>query len=290
MISAKYVSFDYKAVVVDADNKGANGDIKLINAVKDMNLDVQAGEFVAILGRNGSGKSTFAKLTNALLTPSSGELVVNGFNTCVEANVWNIRQNAGMVFQNPDNQIIATIVEDDIAFGPENLGVPTEEIRKRVDNALSLVNMSEYALHSPHFLSGGQKQRVCIAGALAMHPNLLILDEPTAMLDPIGRKEVLAAVSGLNKNSGITVLLITHYMEEAVLADKVFVMDEGAVVMQGTPREVFSHPQKLRALGLDVPQVTEIAERLAAHGVPIKTDIITINEMVEELCRLKNSK
>jgi energy-coupling factor transport system ATP-binding protein len=254
--------------------------------VRELSLDVREGEFVAVLGRNGSGKSTFAKMVNALLAPTSGELQVMSYKTSDEENIWNIRQTAGMVFQNPDNQIIATIVEEDVAFGPENLGVPTEEIRARVDEALATVGMTDYAGHSPHFLSGGQKQRVCIAGVLAMKPRVIILDEPTAMLDPIGRREVLAALGRLNKQEGMTVLLITHYMEEAVLADRVVVMDSGAAVLSGTPREVFSRPEFLRGLGLDVPQVTEIGARLGERGVPVKPGILTIDEMADELCRL----
>ena len=282
IISADKLCFSYKIAAEQND-----GESVLIRAVKDLSLEIKTGEFIAVLGQNGSGKSTFAKLINALLVPESGSLLVGGMPTTDEEGVWEIRQMAGMVFQNPDNQIIATIVEEDVAFGPENLGVSAEEIRRRVDWALETVGMSEYAGHSPHFLSGGQKQRVCIAGVLAMKPKVIVLDEPTAMLDPIGRKEVLAALSKLNKEEGMTVVLITHYMEEAVTADKVVVMSEGDVVMEGTPKEVFSRPELLQSLRLDVPQVTEIGRKLRDRGLPLKEGILTIDEMVDELCRLR---
>ncbi|MCL2702244.1 MAG: energy-coupling factor transporter ATPase [Defluviitaleaceae bacterium] len=284
IIEADKVCFSYRIAGADGAEE------TLAPAVRELSLDIGEGEFVAVLGRNGSGKSTFAKLINALLTPSAGQLNVSGYSTAGEEHIWNIRQTAGMVFQNPDNQIVATIVEEDVAFGPENLGVPTAEIRARVDEALATVGMGDYALHSPHFLSGGQKQRVCIAGVLAMKPRIIILDEPTAMLDPIGRREVLAAVSRLNRQEGMTVLLITHYMEEAVMADRVVVMDKGAAVLQGTPGEVFLHGPLLRELGLNLPQITEIGARLAECGLPVKPGILTINEMADELCSILNSK
>ena len=246
---------------------------------------MKKGDFVAILGHNGSGKSTLAKHINALLLPSEGEVWVAGMNTKEEAHVWDIRQSAGMVFQNPDNQIIGTVVEEDVGFGPENMGVPTEEIWERVEEALRAVGMYKYRKHSPNRLSGGQKQRVAIAGIVAMHPQCIVLDEPTAMLDPNGRKEVIRAVRALNMVENITVLLITHYMEEVVHADKVIVMDEGKVVMQGTPKEIFSHVEELQALRLDVPQVKLLAHELKKKGIPLSDGILTIEELVNELCQ-----
>lgn len=259
----------------------------LTTALDGVDISIEKGEFIAVLGHNGSGKSTLAKHLNVLLLPTNGTIWINGNNTKDEENLWDIRQSAGMVFQNPDNQIIATIVEEDVAFGPENLGVPTEEIIKRVDNALENVAMTEHRDKSPDFLSGGQKQRVAIAGVLAMKPDCIILDEPTAMLDPIGRKEVINSVIKLNKEENITIILITHFMDEAVLADKVFVMEEGKVVIEGTPKEVFSDLEKLKSLRLDVPQVTELADRLQKDGIPLPNGILTIKEMVDELCQLK---
>ena len=252
-----------------------------------VSIEINKGEFVAILGRNGSGKSTFAKHLNALLIPDSGTVYINGMDTKDENNLWNIRQTAGMVFQNPDNQIVATIVEEDVAFGPENLGVPPTQIRKRVDEALITVDMFEYRKHSPHLLSGGQKQRIAIAGILAMKPECIILDEPTAMLDPSGRKEVMDTIKKLNKEEKITIVLITHYMEEAVNADRIYVMEDGEIVINGTPKEVFSKVDQVKSLGLDVPQITELAQLLIAEGVDIPPDILTVEEMVVELCRLK---
>ena len=240
---------------------------------------------MAILGHNGSGKSTLAKHINALLLPSEGEIWVAGMNTKEEDHVWDIRQSAGMVFQNPDNQIIGTVVEEDVGFGPENMGIPTEEIWTRVEEALKAVGMYKYRKHSPNRLSGGQKQRVAIAGIVAMHPQCIVLDEPTAMLDPNGRKEVIRAVRALNMVEDITVLLITHYMEEVVHADKVIVMDEGKVVMQGTPKEIFSRVEELKALRLDVPQVTLLAHELKKKGLPLSDGILTIEELVNELCQ-----
>lgn len=256
-------------------------------ALKGINIEAKEGEFIAILGHNGSGKSTFAKHLNALLLPYEGTVYINGMDTKDENNLWSIRQSAGMVFQNPDNQIVATIVEEDVAFGPENLGVPPKDIRRRVDEALLTVGMFEYRKHSPHLLSGGQKQRIAIAGILAMKPRCIILDEPTAMLDPSGRKEVIETIKKLNKEENITIVLITHYMDEAVNADKIYVMEDGQIMMEGTPKEVFSKVQQIKAIGLDVPQVTELAQMLIDEGINLPSDILTVEEMVVELCRLK---
>lgn len=251
------------------------------SALDGVNIEVEEGQFIAVLGHNGSGKSTFARHINALLTPDEGSMYVNGWDTKDESKLWDIRQSAGMVFQNPDNQIIATVVEEDVGFGPENLGVPTEEIWRRVNKALEAVEMTEYRHSSPMRLSGGQKQRVAIAGVVAMKPKCIILDEPTAMLDPNGRKEVIKTVTELNKKEKVTVILITHYMNEVINADKVFVMDKGKVVMEGTPREIFSHVEELKALGLDVPQVTEIAYKLAKQGIDMGGCVLTIDEFKE---------
>jgi energy-coupling factor transport system ATP-binding protein len=266
MIKGKGLSFVYQG--------GAEGeDAPSRPALDNIDLHVKKGEFIAVLGRNGSGKSTLAKHMNALLLPSEGVMLVNGHDTMDEKNLWNVRQSAGMVFQNPDNQIIATLVEEDVAFGPENLGIQPEEIKKRVKGALESVRMTEHRRAAPHNLSGGQKQRVAIAGVLAMRPDCIVLDEPTAMLDPSGRKEVIETVMRLNREDGITIVLITHFMEEAARADRVVVMDEGRIVMEGTPREVFSHPDKLRSLGLDAPQATELIlllnKELDARNLPL---------------------
>lgn len=255
-------------------------------ALQGVSLEIEPGEFIAIVGRNGSGKSTLAKLINAILTPTSGEVWVDGINTKDEASIYAIRQIAGMVFQNPDNQIVATIVEEDVAFGPENLGVPPAEIRHRVDDALQEVGMSEYALHPPHLLSGGQKQRIAIAGVLAMHPKILILDESTAMLDPSGRQEVMESALRLNREKGMTVVLITHHMDEAVRAERVVVLEAGSIVLDGSNREVFAQVSRLRELGLDVPQVTSLAESLRGDGIMLRPDTLTVAEMVEQLCQL----
>lgn len=263
----------------------SEGNMKL--AVDGVNITINKGQFVVVLGHNGSGKSTFAKHLNGLLVPTQGRVIVAGYDTSIDDNIWNVRSKAGMVFQNPDNQIVATIVEEDVAFGPENLGVEPKEIRKRVDAALERVNMSKYKKHGPHLLSGGQKQRVAIAGILAMSPECIILDEPTAMLDPSGRKEVIDTILDLNRNQGITIVLITHFMEEAVEADKIYVMDSGKVVVEGNPKEVFENVETMKKLGLDVPQMTELAYELNKSGVNIRTDILTIDEMVMELCRLR---
>ncbi|NMA84585.1 MAG: energy-coupling factor transporter ATPase [Epulopiscium sp.] len=259
-------------------------------ALKSLDLSIEKGQFVAILGHNGSGKSTLAKHMNALLFPTGGTLWIKGIDTKDESQLWNVRQTAGMVFQNPDNQIIATIVEEDVAFGPENLGVAAEEIKKRVDASLIAVQMEEYRYHAPHLLSGGQKQRVAIAGVLAMKPECIILDEPTAMLDPSGRKEVLETVYRLNQEEKITTILITHYMEEAVQADRVIVMEQGQIVLDGTPREIFKKVEFLKQLGLDVPQVTELSYLLRKAGISLEADILTLEEMVESLCQLKQKQ
>lgn len=255
-------------------------------AIDEVSLDIEPGQFIAILGHNGSGKSTLAKHMNALLVPSDGTMWVDGMDTKEDEHLWDVRQSAGMVFQNPDNQIIGTVVEEDVGFGPENLGVPTEEIWQRVEDSLKAVGMIEYRHHSPNKLSGGQKQRVAIAGVMAMRPKCIVLDEPTAMLDPNGRKEVLRSVMELRKREHITVILITHYMEEVVDADHVFVMDHGHVVMQGTPREIFSQVDILKHYRLDVPQVTILADELRKRGLDIPAGVLKKEELVEILCRL----
>ena len=254
------------------------------HALKGVSLDIKEGDFVAILGHNGSGKSTFAKLMNGILLPTDGTVYISKMRTDDEEHLWDVRKTAGMVFQNPDNQIIGNVVEEDVGFGPENLGVPTDEIWKRVEESLTATGMISYRAHSPNKLSGGQKQRVAIAGVMAMQPECIVLDEPTAMLDPNGRKEVLRAVRKLNEEKGVTVILITHYMEEVVLADRVFVMDNGKLVMQGTPREIFSEVEKLKELRLDVPQVTLLAYELRKNGVDLPEGILTIEELVNALC------
>ncbi len=255
-------------------------------AIDQVDIDVVEGQFVAILGHNGSGKSTLAKHINAILVPSEGTMWVDGRDTKKPEELWNVRQTAGMVFQNPDNQIIGTVVEEDVGFGPENLGVPTEEIWTRVEESLKAVGMIEYRHHSPNKLSGGQKQRVAIAGVVAMEPKCIVLDEPTAMLDPMGRKEVLRTVQELRKKKNVTVILITHYMEEVVDADKVYVMDHGHVVMQGTPREIFSQVDTLKKYRLDVHQATLLADELRKRGLDIPAGILTKEELVEAICRL----
>ncbi|MCX7883979.1 MAG: energy-coupling factor transporter ATPase [Caloramator sp.] len=279
MLLANNIYFYYK--------KSDDEKIEKSIALKGVNLNVKKGEFIVIIGHNGSGKSTLAKHYNAILVPSNGDVIVDGMNTKDSSKLWDIRQKAGMVFQNPDNQIVATIVEEDVAFGPENLGIPPEKIRKRVDEALLAVNMLDYAHHGPHLLSGGQKQRVAIAGVLAMRPECIILDEPTAMLDPSGRREVLDTIKRLNKEEEITIVLITHFMEEAVEADRVVVMEDGKVVLEGSPRDVFSKVEEIKRLGLDVPEMTELAYELRKNNINIREDILTIEEMVDEICRLK---
>lgn len=276
MLMAKDIFFYYKK-----NNENEN------IALNGVNLEIKKGEFLAVIGHNGSGKSTLAKHFNGILIPSSGDVFVDGINTKDDEKLWDIRQSAGMVFQNPDNQIVATIVEEDVAFGPENLGVPPMEIRQRVSQSLQIVGMEEYANHGPHLLSGGQKQRVAIAGVLAMKPQCIIFDEPTAMLDPSGRKEVIETIKKLNKQEGITIVLITHYMEEAVDADRIVVMEEGKIALEGKPRDVFSKVGELKRLGLDVPQMTELAYELEKNGLELREDILTIEEMVDELCRLE---
>lgn len=280
MIQADRLAYNY----VKYDEEGREKET--IRAVDGVSFEVQKGDFVAILGHNGSGKSTLAKHINALLTPSEGTLWVNGMDTSDEDRLWDVRQSAGMVFQNPDNQIIGSIVEEDVGFGPENMGVPTEEIWQRVEESLKAVNMLKYRHHSPNRLSGGQKQRVAIAGVVAMHPKCIVLDEPTAMLDPNGRKEVIRAIRALNQVEDITVILITHYMEEVIYADKVLVMDDGKVVMQGTPREIFSQVETLKSYRLDVPQATLLAWELKKAGLDLPDGILTREELVEALCRL----
>lgn len=254
-----------------------------VRALDDVSLSIRRGEFVAIIGTNGSGKSTLAKHFNVLLQPTEGTVTVCGFDTLDDEHIWNIRQHVGMVFQNPDNQIVAAVVEEDVAFGPENLGVPSAEIRKRVDDALAAVNMTEYAEHGPHLLSGGQKQRIAIAGVLAMKPDCIVLDEPTAMLDPKGRLEVLETIHRLNKEEGITIVIITHFMEEAVTADRVVVMKNGVKLQEGTPREIFTQVDTLKDLGLDVPVAAEVASKLIQKGVDIPNDIITNDELGDAL-------
>ncbi len=278
MVQAQSLVYEYKKY----DEEGRETDV--IRAVDEVSLQVEKGDFVAILGHNGSGKSTLAKHMNAILTPTGGTMWVDGKDTRDEDRLWEIRQSAGMVFQNPDNQIIGTIVEEDVGFGPENMGVPTKEIWERVEESLKAVNMLKYRHHSPNKLSGGQKQRVAIAGVVAMHPRCIVLDEPTAMLDPNGRKEVIRAVRALNEVEEITVILITHYMEEVIYADKVIVMDRGRVVMEGTPREIFSQVEKLKSYRLDVPQATLLAYELKKAGVNLPDGILTREELVEALC------
>ena len=279
IIKAFKLGFDYLKYDEDGNVEATQ------RAVNDVNLDIEAGDFVAVLGHNGSGKSTLAKQMNALLIPSEGTMWVDDMDTAKEPELWKIRQKAGMVFQNPDNQIIGTVVEEDVGFGPENMGVPTDEIWKRVDDSLKKTGMTAYRYASPNKLSGGQKQRVAIAGVVAMRPSCIVLDEPTAMLDPNGRREVLEAVSELNQKEKVTVILITHYMEEVIHANKVYVMDRGNVVMQGTPREIFSQVETLKKYRLDVPQVTLLAHELHKAGVDIPEGILTKEELVGALCR-----
>ncbi|MEA5093291.1 Energy-coupling factor transporter ATP-binding protein EcfA1 [bioreactor metagenome] len=261
---------------------GQNNNIKALDSI---NLSIAPGEFVAIIGTNGSGKSTLARHFNGLLQPTSGKCFVNGLDTTIEENTWNVRQTIGMVFQNPDNQIVAAIVEEDVAFGPENIGVPHAEIRPRVEAALAAVNMTEYAKHAPHLLSGGQKQRIAIAGVLALLPQCIVFDEPTAMLDPRGRKDIVNIVLKLNKEQKITIVYITHKMEEAILADRVIAMENGKIVMEGTPAEVFGQVKKIRELGLEAPLPAEVAENLRQCGHKLNQDIITDEELAVALCR-----
>ena len=278
IIKARKLKYDY----IKYDENGQQEDS--YTAVRQVDLDIAQGQFIAILGHNGSGKSTLAKHMNALLIPTDGTIWIDGSDTAAEPELWKIRQKAGMVFQNPDNQIIGTVVEEDVGFGPENMGVPTDAIWERVNRSLETVGMTAYRHRSPNKLSGGQKQRVAIAGVMAMQPKCIILDEPTAMLDPNGRKEVLKAVHELNKKEGITVILITHYMEEVIDADRVFVMDHGEVVMEGAPREIFSRVEELKSYRLDVPQVTLLAWELKQAGVDLPDGILTAKELVNALC------
>jgi len=283
IIKAAKLAFDY----LKYDDDGNVQETQ--RAVDDVNLDIQPGEFIAILGHNGSGKSTLARHMNALLLPTEGTLWVDGIDTAKEPDLWKIRQKAGMVFQNPDNQIIASVVEEDVGFGPENMGIPTDEIWKRVEQSLHAVGMEAFRTHSPNRLSGGQKQRVAIAGVMAMRPACIVLDEPTAMLDPNGRKEVIRSVRELNRTAGVTVILITHYMEEVIHADRVFIMDSGRIVMQGTPREVFSQVETLESYRLDVPQVTLLAWKLKKAGLPLPDGILSMQELVDTLTEMKKN-
>ena len=279
IIKAAKLTFDYLRYDEDGNVEATQ------RAVDGVDLDIQAGEFVAVLGHNGSGKSTFAKHINALLLPTEGTIWIDGIDTSKESELWKVRQKAGMVFQNPDNQIIGTVVEEDVGFGPENMGIPTDDIWKRVNDSLEKVGMTAYRYQSPNKLSGGQKQRVAIAGVMAMRPQCIVLDEPTAMLDPNGRKEVLEAVHQLNRQENVTVVLITHYMEEVIDADRVVVMDDGHVVMEGTPKEIFSQVETLKKYRLDVPQVTLLAHELKQSGVDIPDGILTTEELVNALCQ-----
>lgn len=276
MVEVKNTYFQYKSSE-DEDSM----------VLKDITITVEPGEFIVVIGHNGSGKSTLAKHFNALLLPTDGDVFIKGMNTKDEDNLWEVRQSAGMVFQNPDNQIVATIVEEDVAFGPENLGVPPTEIIRRVEEALNIVGMIEYKGHAPHLLSGGQKQRIAIAGVIAMRPDCIIFDEPTAMLDPSGRLEVMNTVKKLNQEENITIIHITHFMEEAVDADRVIVMEDGKIVLDGKPKEVFAKVDELKELGLDVPQMTDLANELIKEGIDLPNDILTVDEMVMRLCQLK---
>ena len=280
IIKASKLIYEYIKRDEEGNPEGVN------RAVDQVDIDIQPGQFVAILGHNGSGKSTLAKHMNALLLPTEGTIWVGDKDTSLDDNLWDVRRTAGMVFQNPDNQIIGTVVEEDVGFGPENLAVPTEEIWKRVDRSLEAVGMTAYRYHSPNKLSGGQKQRVAIAGIMAMKPRCIVLDEPTAMLDPNGRKEVIRTVRELNRAEGITVILITHYMEEVIEADRVYVMDGGRVVMEGTPKEVFARTEELKGYRLDVPQVTELAWELKKAGLPLTDGILTIDDFVDEILEI----
>ena len=280
MIETKNLSFIYREEDMES------GEIKEEKVLKDINIEIEKGSFTAVLGHNGSGKSTLAKHFNAILLPSGGKVYVKGMDTADENNIFNIRQSAGMVFQNPDNQMVAALVEDEVAFAPENLGVEPKEIRRRVDECLEIVNMTKYAQSSPSKLSGGQKQRVAIASVLAMNPEILILDEPTAMLEPKGRSEVIKTIKMLNEEKDITVVLITHYMDEAAQAERTVVIDDGEIVLDGTPKEVFKNVEKLKSLGLDVPQVTELAYELRKMGIEISDDVLTVDECFDEIIRI----
>jgi energy-coupling factor transport system ATP-binding protein len=273
MICVEDLSYEYK------------GQEENVRALDHISFTVEPGKFVAILGHNGSGKSTLAKLLNGLLLPTEGHVIIDDMDTQDSEKIWDIRSTAGMVFQNPDNQLVATIVEEDIAFGPENLGVPQAEIQARVDKALATVEMSEFRDRAPHLLSGGQKQRIAIAGVLAMEPDCIIFDEPTAMLDPSGRREVLDTILKLNSEEKKTILLITHYMDEAILADRILVMVKGKIVMDDVPKKIFNQVDRMKSLGLDIPQMTDLAHQLIQSGYPLSDDILSIEEMVDELCQ-----
>lgn len=282
IVKAKNLTFEYIRRDEDGNVEG------ITKAVDNVSIDIKHGDFVAVLGHNGSGKSTFAKHLNALVMPTEGTVWVDGMDTREEENTLKVRQTAGMVFQNPDNQIVGTLVDEEVGFGPENIGVPTEEIWERVEKSLKAVGMYAFRNQSPNKLSGGQKQRVAIAGIVAMKPKCIVLDEPTAMLDPLGRKDVLNVLHELNRQENVTVILITHYMEEVIDIDKLYVMDDGKLVMSGTPREIFSQVEKLKKLRLDVPHVTELAYELQKKGVPLKNGILTSEEFTEELIRVRN--
>lgn len=282
IVKAKNLTFEYIRRDEDGNVEG------ITKAVDNVSIDIKQGDFVAVLGHNGSGKSTFAKHLNALVMPTEGTVWVDGMDTREEENTLKVRQTAGMVFQNPDNQIVGTLVDEEVGFGPENIGVPTEEIWERVEKSLKAVGMYAFRNQSPNKLSGGQKQRVAIAGIVAMKPKCIVLDEPTAMLDPLGRKDVLNVLHELNRQENVTVILITHYMEEVIDIDKLYVMDDGKLVMSGTPREIFSQVEKLKKLRLDVPYVTELAYELQKEGVPLKNGILTSEEFTEELIRVRN--
>ena len=282
IVKAKNLTFEYIRRDEDGNVEG------ITKAVDNVSIDIKQGDFVAVLGHNGSGKSTFAKHLNALVMPTEGTVWVDGMDTREEENTLKVRQTAGMVFQNPDNQIVGTLVDEEVGFGPENIGVPTEEIWERVKKSLKAVGMYAFRNQSPNKLSGGQKQRIAIAGIVAMKPKCIVLDEPTAMLDPLGRKDVLRVLHELNRQENVTVILITHYMEEVIDIDKLYVMDDGKLVMSGTPREIFSQVEKLKELRLDVPHVTELAYELQKEGVPLKNGILTSEEFTEELIRVRN--
>lgn len=282
IVKAKNLTFEYIRRDEDGNVEG------ITKAVDNVSIDIMQGDFVAVLGHNGSGKSTFAKHLNALVMPTEGTVWVDGMDTREEENTLKVRQTAGMVFQNPDNQIVGTLVDEEVGFGPENIGVPTEEIWERVEKSLKAVGMYAFRNQSPNKLSGGQKQRIAIAGIVAMKPKCIVLDEPTAMLDPLGRKDVLNVLHELNRQENVTVILITHYMEEVIDIDKLYVMDDGKLVMSGTPREIFSQVEKLKELRLDVPHVTELAYELQKEGVPLKNGILTSEEFTEELIRVRN--
>ncbi len=282
IVKAKNLTFEYVRRDEDGNVEG------ITKAVDDVSIDIKQGDFVAVLGHNGSGKSTFAKHLNALVMPTEGTVWVDGMDTREEENTLMVRQTAGMVFQNPDNQIVGTLVDEEVGFGPENIGVPTDEIWERVEKSLKAVGMYAFRNQSPNKLSGGQKQRVAIAGIVAMKPKCIVLDEPTAMLDPLGRKDVLKVLHELNRQENVTVILITHYMEEVIDIDKLYVMDDGKLVMSGTPREIFSQVDKLKELRLDVPHVTELAYELQKEGIPLKNGILTSEEFTEELIRVRN--